>query len=300
MATWLLMDVGDWSPSESPPPRASQVGKQSVCNAGDTGSIPGLGRFRGGEEGNPLQYSYLEKPHGQRSLAGCIAYSVGKSQTRLQWLSSRDPLFQHLLPPPSPSRCRAMAFLPEPWDIDGGCSGVGGRLSAEAHSLSIPLALFLHACSSSSPTLFLLLLSFSSLGSSVLERISGFTGPLKIPAANLCSLQQTFSPSEPALFSAVHVFCFTRYSFRDVAQLFWTPEQFCKSAITRRRGLLDSWDFQQWEFSRDKRRSSTCRPMWPKTADKTPQGSRKSPEMAIIEIPDIPKTYLYICIKTED
>ena len=41
------------------------------CNTGDLGSIPGLGRSPGGGHGNPLQYSCLENPHGQRSLAGC-------------------------------------------------------------------------------------------------------------------------------------------------------------------------------------------------------------------------------------
>ena len=40
-------------------------GKESVCNAGDLGSIPEA------EHGNPLQYSFLENPHGQRSLVGC-------------------------------------------------------------------------------------------------------------------------------------------------------------------------------------------------------------------------------------
>ena len=34
------------------------------------GSIPWLGRSPGGGNGNPFQYSCLEKPHGQRSLAG--------------------------------------------------------------------------------------------------------------------------------------------------------------------------------------------------------------------------------------
>ena len=34
------------------------------------GSIPGLGRSPGGGHGNPLQYSCLENPHGQRSLVG--------------------------------------------------------------------------------------------------------------------------------------------------------------------------------------------------------------------------------------
>ena len=45
-------------------------GKESTCNAGDMDSIPGLGRSPGGGHGNPLQYSCLENPQGQRSLAG--------------------------------------------------------------------------------------------------------------------------------------------------------------------------------------------------------------------------------------
>ena len=44
--------------------------KESTCNAGDRGLIPGLGRPPGGGYGNPLQYSCLENPHGQGSLAG--------------------------------------------------------------------------------------------------------------------------------------------------------------------------------------------------------------------------------------
>jgi len=47
-------------------------GKESTCNAGDLGLIPGLGRSPRGGHGNPLQYSYLENPHGQRSLAGLM------------------------------------------------------------------------------------------------------------------------------------------------------------------------------------------------------------------------------------
>ena len=36
----------------------------------DLGSVPGSGKFPGGGNGNPLQYSCLENPHGQRSLVG--------------------------------------------------------------------------------------------------------------------------------------------------------------------------------------------------------------------------------------
>ena len=43
------------------------------ADAGDlreAGSVPGSGRSPGGKNGNPLQYSCLENPHGQRSLMG--------------------------------------------------------------------------------------------------------------------------------------------------------------------------------------------------------------------------------------
>jgi len=43
-------------------------GKESACNVGDLGLIPGLGRSPGEGHGNPLQYSCLENPDGWRSL----------------------------------------------------------------------------------------------------------------------------------------------------------------------------------------------------------------------------------------
>ena len=48
----------------------STDGKESACHGGDPGSIPWLGRSPGEENGNPLQYSCLENPHGQKSLVG--------------------------------------------------------------------------------------------------------------------------------------------------------------------------------------------------------------------------------------
>ena len=42
-------------------------GKESVCNAGDLGLIPGLGRSPGGGHGNPLQYSCLENSLGEET-----------------------------------------------------------------------------------------------------------------------------------------------------------------------------------------------------------------------------------------
>ena len=41
---------------------ASLIAKESTCNAGDTGLISGSGKFPGGGNGNPLQYSCLKNP----------------------------------------------------------------------------------------------------------------------------------------------------------------------------------------------------------------------------------------------
>ena len=45
------------------------------------GTIPGWGRSPGGGHGNPLQYSCLENPHGQRSLAGYSPWSFQELDT---------------------------------------------------------------------------------------------------------------------------------------------------------------------------------------------------------------------------
>ena len=56
--------------------------KESACNVGDLGSIPGSGRSPGEGNGNPLQYSCLENP-----MDGG-AHVVSKSWTRLHFLLS--------------------------------------------------------------------------------------------------------------------------------------------------------------------------------------------------------------------
>ena len=53
------------------------AGKESACNAGDPGSIPGLGRSPGEGVGCPLQYSSLE------NSMDCIVHGVTKSWTQL-------------------------------------------------------------------------------------------------------------------------------------------------------------------------------------------------------------------------
>ena len=62
-------------------PGGSEV-KASACNAGDLGSIPGLGRSPGKGNGNPLQYSCLENPTDGGAWWAAVR-GVTESQTRL-------------------------------------------------------------------------------------------------------------------------------------------------------------------------------------------------------------------------
>ena len=70
MAAW----IGDGDVGETGYMYGASLVAQMVKNLPATqenlGLIPGLGRSPGGGHGNPLKYSCLENPHGQRSLAG--------------------------------------------------------------------------------------------------------------------------------------------------------------------------------------------------------------------------------------
>ena len=55
----------------------SSAGKESACNTGDLGSIPGLGRSPVERKGYPLQYSGLE------NSMDCVVHEVAKSWTQL-------------------------------------------------------------------------------------------------------------------------------------------------------------------------------------------------------------------------
>ena len=72
----------------------SSAGKESACNAGDPGSMPGLRRSPGEGKGYPLQCSGLE------NSMDCIVHGVSKSLTRLSdfhfssgWLLTDSPNF---------------------------------------------------------------------------------------------------------------------------------------------------------------------------------------------------------------
>ena len=59
-------------------------GKESACQTGDLGSIPGLGRSPGKGNGSPLQYSCLENPMDRKAWWATV-HGVPKSQTWLNW-----------------------------------------------------------------------------------------------------------------------------------------------------------------------------------------------------------------------
>ena len=80
-------------------------GKESTCNAGYPGSIPGSGRSPGERNGNPLQHSCLENST-DRGAWWAAVHGVAKSQTRLSnyhfhfhnWISHGKSLLHHPCP----------------------------------------------------------------------------------------------------------------------------------------------------------------------------------------------------------
>ena len=76
--TWDVMDlyyfVLQWV-------KYGKDGQVPAYNAGDPSSTPGLGRSTGGGHSNPLLYSCLENPHGQRSLVGYSPQGSKESHT---------------------------------------------------------------------------------------------------------------------------------------------------------------------------------------------------------------------------
>ena len=60
----------------------SSAGKESACNAGDLGLVPGLGKSPGERNGSPLQYSCLENSMDREAWWATV-HGITKSQTRL-------------------------------------------------------------------------------------------------------------------------------------------------------------------------------------------------------------------------
>ena len=82
----------------------SSVSKESACNAGDPGSIPGLGRSSGEGNGNPLQYSRLENPMDRGAW---WATAQGMARVRHN-LATKPP------PPPHSHEYKPQDFISSP------------------------------------------------------------------------------------------------------------------------------------------------------------------------------------------
>ena len=66
----------------------AQTGKESACNMEDLDLSPRLQRSPGGGHGNPLYYSFLKNPHGQKNLVGYSLWGHKESDTTEQLMLS--------------------------------------------------------------------------------------------------------------------------------------------------------------------------------------------------------------------
>ena len=82
-------------------------GKESTHNSGDPDSITGLERSPGKGNDNPLQYSCLENPHGQRSLVGYSPWGCKESDTTERLTLLHYHLWTH----------QKKIFLMSPWNF---------------------------------------------------------------------------------------------------------------------------------------------------------------------------------------
>ena len=129
------------------------AGKESACNVGDLGSIPGLGRSPGEGKGYPLQYPGLE------NSMDCIVLGVTKSQTRLsdfhfplpKLLTSSTLKRKHLFPLPRASLWRwshasleilLLDMIPKHWRVSSFSWGESGTVKCQFRGLNFTLIRF--------------------------------------------------------------------------------------------------------------------------------------------------------------
>ena len=109
------------------------IDKESSCNAGDLGSIPGVGRSPGGGHGNPLQYSCLENHQGQRGLVGYSPRGC-KESDMTEWLrTGNGNLFQY----------SCLEKFHGPRNLED-CSPCGHKESDRTEWLSMHICIYTH------------------------------------------------------------------------------------------------------------------------------------------------------------
>ena len=107
------------------------TGKESTCNEGDLGSIPGLGRSSGEWKGHPLQYSGLE--NSMDCIVHGVVHGVAKSQTERLSLSLSKDKSDHIILNENLQRLSPVWRLQPPWYMWPSSSHLGQSLSVPSH-----------------------------------------------------------------------------------------------------------------------------------------------------------------------
>ena len=81
----ISLDVGTFP--------ACSDGKESACDAGDVGSIPGLGRSPGEGNGNPLQFSCLENPMKTDVIKQPIKINLNRNREKVTFTKALTTIF---------------------------------------------------------------------------------------------------------------------------------------------------------------------------------------------------------------
>ena len=156
--------------------------KKSACNVGELSLIPGLGRS-GGEHGNPLQYSCLENPYGQRSLEGYGPWGHKELDTTEQLNTlfyhpfSSVQLFSHvwLFATPWTAARQASMSITNSWSLLNSCPS-----SQWCHpTISFSVVPF-SSCLQSFPVSFPMSQFFTSGGQSIRASVSASVLPMNI------------------------------------------------------------------------------------------------------------------------
>ena len=123
---------------------AGSEGKESACNEGDLGSIPGSERSPGEGNGTPLQYSYWENPMDEGAWRATV-HRLPKSWTRLSdFTHSLKNSKAHSC---SPASLRAPLPICNHFTVSCSCQFSDPRHTpVSSHLTSVPAAsLFLHS-----------------------------------------------------------------------------------------------------------------------------------------------------------
>ena len=100
----------------------------SVGDSGDSGLLPGLGRYPGEGKGNPLQYPCLENLMDRGAWRATV-HKVTKSQTQLKPL--RLYLYSHIISPLSLSQIIYIYDLIDDWLFGGEVSDLHGSTQTQ-------------------------------------------------------------------------------------------------------------------------------------------------------------------------